>query len=114
MTIEATIQTALGALVSGRCYPLVAPDPAVKPYIVYSLISDVQLNSLDGFSGLAEKRVQVDVYTTSYGATKATATACKSAMAIGLPQSIHLSSQDLYEPDTQLYRITMDFSLWSE
>jgi hypothetical protein len=112
MTIEATIQTALGALVSGRCYPLVATDPVVKPYIIYSVISDVQENGLDGFLDIANKRIQVDVYTTSYGATKTLAASCKAAM-VGVGSSIHLSSQELFESDTQLYRITMDFSLWS-
>lgn len=113
MTTESTIQTALAALVSGRCYPLVAPDPVAKPYIIYQVISDVQANSLDGFSGLSNKRVQVDIYVMGYGGVKALAASAKAAMATALPQSIHLSSQDLHEPDTQLYRITMDFSLWS-
>jgi hypothetical protein len=114
MSIESDVQTAFGALVSGRCYPLTAPDPVVKPYIVFSTISDVQLNSLDGYSGIAEKRIQVDVYTTGYGVAKTLALSVKTAMATTLPASIHLSSQELFENDTQLYRVTMDFSIWSQ
>jgi len=117
MTIEATIQTALGALVSGRCYPLVAPDPVIKPYIIYSVISDVDENLLDdNDTGFSNARYQVDVYTTSYGETKALggkAGTIKAAWIAAFPQSIRLSYQELHEPDTQLYRITMDFSLWS-
>lgn len=113
MSTELTIQTALAALVSGRCYPLNAPDPVVKPCIVYQVISDVQTNSLDGFSGLSNKRIQVDAYATAYGAVKALASSVKAAMSTALPESVHLSSQDLFENDTQLYRITMDFSDWS-
>ena len=119
MTIEATIQTALNPLVAGGCWALfnTAPAPQIKPYIVYSLISDVQLNSMDGYAGMAEKRFQVDVYvgkaSGAYGAVKALAASIKTAMETAIPQSLHLSSQDLYEPDTELYRITMDFSLWS-
>lgn len=113
MTIEASIQTALGALVSGRCYPLTAPDPVIKPYIIYSVISDVPANSLDGYSGISQKRIQVDIYSTTYGGVKAMAATVKDSFTVALPQSVHLSSQELHEPDTQLYRITMDFSLWS-
>lgn len=113
MTIESTIQTALAALVSGRCYPLTAPDPVTKPYIIFSVISDVQLNSLDGFSGLAEKRIQVDIYSTTYGGAKTMAATVKDSFTVALPQSVHLSSQDLHEPELQLFRISMDFSTWS-
>lgn len=113
MSAELTIQTALAALVAGRCFPLTAPDPVVKPYVIYSVISDVTENSLDGDSGLSLKRVQVDIYSTTYGGVKTLAATVKSSFTVAIPQSIHLSSQDLYEPDTQLYRITMDFSFWS-
>ena len=112
MTIEATIQSALGTLVSGRCYPLIAPDSVAKPYIIYQIISDVQFNDLDGFAGLSQKRCQIDVYHTSYGAVKTLAASIKTSMATALSQSVHLSSRDLHETDTQLYRISMDFSVW--
>jgi hypothetical protein len=111
MTIEATIQTALAALVSGRCYPLTAPDPVVKPYIVFSIITKVNENDLGGLSGLSNYRVQVDPYATSYGAVKVLSDSAESAMT-GLG-AISLSSQELFESDTQLYRITMDFSIWA-
>ena len=113
MTTEGLMQAQLAPLVTGRCYALVAPDPSVKPYIVYQVISDVQVNSLDGFSGLSNKRVQVDVYATSYGASKTLASSAKTAMSNAAFSNIHLSSQDLYENDTQLHRTSMDFSIWS-
>jgi len=117
MTIEATIQTALGALVSGRCYPLfnVSSAPQATPYIVFSVISDIDENLLDdNNTGFSNIRYQVDVYTTSYGATKALGGkngTIKSAWITAFPQSVRLSYQELYEPDTQLYRISMDFSI---
>lgn len=119
MSTESTIQTALGALVSGRCYPLNAPDPVVKPYIVFSVISDVSENDLDGDvngNSLSNARIQVDVYHTTYGACKAIGGkggTARIAMKTAFPQSVHLASRELYEQDTQLYRITSDFSIWS-
>jgi hypothetical protein len=114
MAIEGDIQTLLAALVSGRCYPLTAPDPVTKPYIIYQAVSEVPQNSLDGATGLNNRRMQVDVYDTSYGATKTLAGSIKTAMAGAPFNNLHLSSQDLYENDTKLYRVTMDFSVWSE
>jgi hypothetical protein len=112
-TTEATAQTLLAALVSGRCYPLTAPDPVTKPYIIYSVISDVQENGIGGFAGISNQRMQVDAYATSYGAVKTLAASIKTAMSTAAFTNIHLSSQDLHESDTQLYRISMDFSIWS-
>lgn len=113
MEIEGLIQAQIAPLTTGRCYPLTAPDPVVKPYLVFSVISDVQMNGLDGFAGLSNRRVQIDVYATSYGASKTLASAVKTSMSTAAFTNSHLSSQDLFEPDTQLYRVTMDFSIWS-
>ena len=113
MAIEGDIQSILAALVTGRCYPMFAPDPVTKPYIVYQVISDVQESNLDGYAGISNKRIQVDVYSTTYGGSKTLASSVKTSMSNASFSNIHLSSQDLYEQDTQLYRISMDFSIWS-
>ena len=116
MSLEGDIQTLLAPLVSGRCYPLNAPDPVAKPYIVYSVVSDVTENTLDGDSGMSNTRVQVDVYGKSYGEAKGLAGKAgtvKTAMAGAAFSNIHLASRDLYENDTQLYHVAMDFSVWS-
>lgn len=114
MTVEATIQSLLKPLAAGGCYPLTAPDPVVKPYIVFQIISDVQENGLDGYLGISNKRMQIDAYATAYGAVKTLAGQIKAAMSTAALSNLHLSSQDMYEPETQLYRITMDYSIWSE
>ena len=111
--IEGLIQAQIAPLVTGRCYPLTAPDTVTKPYLVFSVISDVQVNHLEGFAELSNRRVQIDVYATSYGASKSLAIAVKAAMSTAVFTNTHLSSQDLFEPDTKLYRVTMDFSTWS-
>jgi hypothetical protein len=117
MSLEGDIQTLLAPLVSGRCYPLNAPDPVTKPYIVYSIVSEVTENTLDGDNGMSNSRVQVDAYGTSYGQVKGLAGKAgtiKAAMAGATTFSnIHLANRDLYENDTQLYHVAMDFSVWS-
>jgi len=113
MSIEGDIQALLAALVSGRAYPLVAPDPVAKPYTVFQVIVETPQNNLDGASGLSNRRFQIDHYATSYGAVKTLAESTKTAMAGASFKSLHLSSIDFYENDTQLYRIMMDFSVWT-
>lgn len=113
MSLEGDLQAILAALVSGRCYPLMAPDNVAKPYITFQTISDIQENDLRGFAGISKRRIQVDVYTTTYGATKALAASVKSGLAASSLGSLHLTSQDLYEPEVQLYRVSMDFSMWA-
>jgi len=120
MAIEGIIKTLLGPLVAGRCYPLVAPDCPVKPYIVYQMISEVPESNLDGFAGISRHRFQIDAYAASYGAVKALAGkkdtdsgSIKATMAAASIKSIHLSSRDLHEKDTKTFRVSMDFSIWS-
>jgi hypothetical protein len=113
MAIEGTIQTALAALVTGRCYPLIAPDKVVKPYIVFQVVSNVPSVSLDGPNGTENRRVQIDLWGKSYGEVKALEVAVKAAMVSASFVNVPLSTGDLYESDTQLYRVTMDYSIWS-
>lgn len=116
MSMELDIQTLLAPFVSGRCYPLNAPDKVATPYIVFSVISDVTENTLDGDTGMSNARVQIDTYGTGYAQVKALAGkggTIRSAMAGASFSNIHLSSRDLYENDTQLYRTSSDFSIWT-
>lgn len=113
MAIEGTLQTLLAALVSGRCYPLTAPDKTERPYIVYQVVSNVPSVSLDGPNGTENRRIQIDVWGASYNEVKTLELSVKTAMNSALFCNIPLSTGDLYEPDTQLYRVTMDYSIWS-
>jgi hypothetical protein len=114
MAIEGDIQSLLATLVSGRCYPLVNTSTTIiKPYITYQVVSSVPTVSLDGPSGLENRRTQVDVWADTYGAAKALEIAVKSAMQGAYFVNIPLLAQDFYEEETKLYRVSMDFSVWS-
>jgi hypothetical protein len=114
MAVEGDLQTLLGALVSGRCYPVTAPDSPTKPYITYQVISNVPLVNLDGPEGLENRRVQIDIWGDSYGAVKTLEVSVKSAMAGASFTNVPLPSPgEGYESDTKLYGVTMDYSVWS-
>lgn len=113
MSIEATIQSTLAALVSGRCYPLIAPDNTAKPYITFQVISNVPLMELDEINGTENRRLQVDIFDKTYGGAKTLEDSIKSTLAAAAFVKIPMSSMDLFEDETQLYRISMDYSVWS-
>lgn len=113
MSVEGDIQSVLATLVSGRAYPIEAPQFCERPYIVYTVISNVPQLSLDGPTGAENRRIQIDVWGDSYGAVKALEISIKAAMAASAVVNVPLSTMDGYEPETGLYRIMVEYSVWT-
>ncbi|MFZ5762836.1 MAG: DUF3168 domain-containing protein [Thermodesulfobacteriota bacterium] len=114
MAIEGSIQSVLAATVSGRCYPMVAPDNTDRPYITFQVVSNVPEVSLDGPSGQSRRLVQVDVWGESYASAKGIEQQVAAAMAAATAfKSIPLMSRDLYEDEVKIYRVNMEFSVWN-
>lgn len=53
----------LALIVGDRIYPSLAPDGVVRPYITFRGVSGQSLGSLDGPSGIAQDRYQVDCWS---------------------------------------------------
>lgn len=107
----------ISALVSTRVYPGTLPQNWTAPAISYQRISGNRVRNLSGPAGRAAPRIQIDCWADSYSGSKALATAVRSAMdgyaglmgttTVG---SVVLESDlDFYEPDTNVYRVSMDF-----
>jgi hypothetical protein len=113
-----SIQQQLFALLSGataagiRVYPLTAPAAVVKPYIVYQRISYNSENVLDGSSGLANTKMQIDVYDLTYGGVVALSAQVDALMSSWAVQNVSNNATDLYESDVMLHRMTCDYSIW--
>lgn len=109
------IQTALAPLATGGVwYGVNDSQPAVAPFIVYSRVVSTTNNSLQGPSDLQNTRVQVDVYARTIAQAESISDAVAVAMQSGpWRSSVALSSQDFYEADPRLYRISRDFSVWA-
>lgn len=114
-----TAATAVAALVSSRVYPLRAPDGVAAPFIVYQRISGVRWRTLSGACGIAQPRIQIDVYAATYAGAKALASAVRVALDgyRGIVAGVRIggitleTDQDLLEDDIDpvLHRVTMDF-----
>lgn len=111
--IEEDLFAALSSLANGRVYPMVAPDNVAKPYIVYQNISNMPENTLADGVPINNARMQIDCYDKTYAGVKALAASVSSAMAAASFINLPLMSQDIYESDVKLFRVSMDFSIWS-
>lgn len=113
-TFEADLQTLLGNLVSGRCYPMINPAPVIgQNYITFQVIYSTPLLVTDSSSnGRQSVRVQVDVWGATFSAAKTLAKAVKTAMDGWIIPNVIIDSQDLYEEVSKEYRAMLEYSVW--
>lgn len=113
-----SIQLQFEALVSGatsagtRVYPLTAPDGVTKPYITYQRVAVNSENVLFGDSGLVNTRLQVDMFAKTYGEVDVLAQQLDALMDGWSVQNVSILSQDGYEPDVKVFRVSTDYSIW--
>lgn len=68
------------ALVGSRIYPVVAPEDATKPFVVYTITDNVQLPVLSGNSGTYEARAEVACIASTYAKAHELATQAYAAL----------------------------------
>ena len=113
-TFEADLQALLGALVGGRCYPVVNTQPTVvSPYITFQVIYSAPLLVTDVSTGRQRARLQIDVWAATYGGAKGLAKQVKEAMdGVGAVPNALLDAQDLYEEVSKEYRALLEYAIW--
>lgn len=104
---------AVSTLAGTRIYPVFLPQDPTYPAISYQRISSQPQVAIGGFCNLDNPRIQIDCWASSYSAVKSLAEAVRDAMmsAPGF-NALELSDQDLYEPEVEVYRVSIDFSCW--
>jgi len=80
--IETRIKSALDGIsaLSGRVYPMKAPERAGLPCAIYLQESDTPLACMDGPSGISTAVYQVFVLASGYGALAVATAAVRSAL----------------------------------
>ena len=101
----------LKELVQDRIYPVKTPNDVLTPYITYSIVSNIDITSLQGDNYANKTRVQLDIFSKSYSEVKEILGAVKSSMYQYKTQVHNFSSRDLYESDTELHRQLIEFNL---
>lgn len=100
--------------VGDEIYPIILPQRE-EPYpsswagITYFLVSHPEVYSKDGPSGLSFPRMQISVWSPSYTKAKQLAELVKAAMHGYAEFATKENEDDIYEADTKLYHIPLDF-----
>lgn len=112
---------AIEQLVSGRIHASRLPDKPTLPAVVYRVVTNAGAISHDGPVELRNPRVQLDVWGARPADIEPVAEAITEAL-LGYrgPMGdveytagwVFADSTDLYEQDTGLYRVSMDFRGW--
>jgi hypothetical protein len=108
------LSSQLTTSVGTRIYPAVAPQTATLPYIVYRKVSANKQYAHSGPLSLTFDRVQVSVFSTGYLAGKTIAGNAITALEGWTDaQAVFKANElDLYEPDTKVFHIPVDFLIW--
>jgi hypothetical protein len=102
---------AISSLAGGRVYPLIAPQDATYPLLVYQPVAQEKVWGVSGSHDLERVRVQVDAYAETY--SEATELQDDVFMAVeGAVTSladVRLVLTD-FEQTTRMYRVTFDYT----
>jgi|SRR6185369_15977697 len=87
-----------------------APQDAERPYITWFLVNGVPENHLSGTPPVDRMAVQVDCWHDTGRGVESMAEAVRDA----LEPYAHMTSVpvDLREPETELFRMTLEFDWW--
>lgn len=112
---DASVTAIVGGGTSARISPLIKAQNITMPAVTLQRTSTTPTNSIDPspHTGLDQTRVQIDCWADSYAGARALASACRTALQnAGHPC---VGEFDNYDPETDpgLYRLTLDFSVWS-
>ena len=102
----------LSALISTRCYPLLMPQKAIFPNVVYQRISSTEQN---GTSTIRETRFQISCWGVTYSSMHSIATQVRAALEgysdLTIKMARVVNQLDDYEDDTATYRRIIDVIL---
>lgn len=113
MSLEADVSSACQSIFSGRCYFGDIKGTVIVPYATFFYISDQPENNLAGFAGISDGWIQFDVYATTKKEARALAASVRAAInASGIRAVCTQAGRDMYDEETKLERVEMEFSAW--
>ena len=118
MTLSGRIAQILAPCAAGGSHRTRAPQGVALPYVVFTFASSDVANVLDGPPVANNTRLQVDVYSATAAEADtvmdAVTAVMQAAADAGDPRNYAISSPaDQPDPDTRLYRVMIEFSVWS-
>ncbi len=111
---------AVTALVGTRIYPVVAPDGAEYPLIVYTVFSNERILASGGSTDLNNPSIQISCWGDSYASARNVAIQAIAAIedyagtqdSTVIQHIFYGTEQEFFEPTTKKYHIPIDFEAW--
>lgn len=118
MSLISILQPLLEPLAPGGAWPMVAAQGTAAPYIVFQRVGSGVLNIIDGPPPLDNTDMQIDVYACTYESALSVAAAIDDTLQAAAQAGTFgcyaiVSPRDLFESDTRLYRVLMEYSFWT-
>lgn len=114
MSLEASLSSLLGPLVSGRCYPDTIPDKPTFPLIVYQAVGGTAVDYVEG--KVADKdnaRVQLHVWAQTRLEASQIARQARVALVEGdLKATTLAAAVSLNDNVRKMYGSRQDYSVW--
>lgn len=107
--MEADVYPLIGSLAGGSVFPYVAPSGTSPPWVIFLLPTSVSGDVLCGQAETANT-LQIDAWAQSVDEARAIRNQIREAIAPLKPVSLNESND--YEPDTSLYRATLEVQIW--
>lgn len=105
---------AVTAIVGQRIYGLHAASTGL-PYIIISVLSHEHSPHLRGVSELDHARMRCDLYGEDFNQLVTLEAAVRAAIqGAATFQAQYVFGFELYEDDTKLYHLVLEFSLWHD
>ena len=133
MSLEKAVRSILIAdgtvtgLVASRVYPQSRPMGTAVPAIVYQNVFEETNQALATQGGIKRTRLSVEVFDTTYGATKTLRNAVESALtnytgttegetinSLRLESAVDLDEADVPAGDFGYFRTILDFVIWHQ
>ncbi len=106
--------------ITTRCYPATIPQNPEYPLVLYMKITGVRSHHLQGPSGSAHPRFQVEAWAATYAEVKALANAIREALdgysgtvsGCKVRSILIQSERDSYESAVECHRVIQDYMIW--
>lgn len=112
MSVEAALVAALSGVAGGRVYPIVAPEKAIKPFVVYKAQAE-PIVDLAGNILADVTTVTFEAWGETYASALATSAAVRAAIQASALAAIAVPTpEDGYDPQVDEYVRPVSFQFW--
>ena len=109
----------LTALIAARMYPVVAPQDATVPFVVYQEISNERISAMGVDTNIARPRFQFTSYGSDYEEARTVAKQVQLSLQrfSGVVATVTIddifieTDLDDYDPETRLFSVVQDFEV---